>query len=275
MIAPTQQAVAPAPRTLPDHISPSAAKSYLSCSLKFFFERVLRLPAPVSPSLHLGKAIHAGLQAFHLARWRGGNDSPEMLASVFEVEFRRLEKEEGPVSWKDDKARTKAREDGLRVLAAYLDSGEAPTERPKAVEVPLDQKLDGLPVPLGGVIDLVTHDGVPVDFKSAAARPDPKQAAFDHEIQLVSYQLLVEGATGETPPSLDLVFLVKTKTPQVIKVSSPPADRQRKDRVVRMLETAVEGIVEERFFPQPGMHCSWCQFRKDCAAWPPSSRTSA
>jgi len=58
-----------------------------------------------------------------------------------------------------------------------------------------------------------------VDFKSAAARPDPDHAAFDHEIQLVSYQMLLE-AIGETPPSLDLVFLVKTKTPQVIRVQS-------------------------------------------------------
>ena len=38
----------------------------------------------------------------------------------------------------------------------------------------------------------------PVDFKSAAAKPDPGNAAFDHEIQLVSYQLLLE-AIGESP----------------------------------------------------------------------------
>lgn len=275
MIAPTHHLPATLAKELPDHISPSAAKSYLSCSLKFFFERVLQLPAPTSPSLHLGKAIHAGLQAFHLARWRGGNDSPEAVAGVFEVEFERLERKEGPVSWKGAKARTKAREDGLRVLAAYLDSDEAEKGRPKAVEVPLDQKVEGLPVPLGGVIDLVNEGGIPVDFKSAAARPDPKQAAFDHEIQLVSYQLLVEGATGETPPSLDLVFLVKTKTPQVIRVSSPPADVARKSRVVGLLRLAVEGIAEKRFHPQPGMHCSWCPYRAECAAWPHGIRAAA
>lgn len=275
MIAPAKAPLAPATRQLPDHISPSAAKSYLSCSLKFFFERVLRLPSPVSPSLHLGKAIHAGLQAYHLARWRGGNDSPESVAAVFEVEFRRLEEDEGPVSWKDAKARDKARQDGLRVLAAYLDSDEAEKGKPRAVEVPLDQQVDGLPVPLGGVIDLVNERGVPVDFKSAAARPDPKQAAFDHEIQLVSYQLLVEGATGETPPSLDLVFLVKTKTPQVFRISSPPADAIRKSRVIGLLRLAVEGIADGRFHPQPGMHCSWCPYRAECAAWPHGIRAAA
>ena len=68
--------------TLPDYISPSAAKSYLSCSLRFYFERVLQITKPTSASLHLGKAIHAALQSFHLARWRGGDDSPEAIATV-------------------------------------------------------------------------------------------------------------------------------------------------------------------------------------------------
>jgi putative RecB family exonuclease len=42
----------------------------------------------------------------------------------------------------------------------------------------------------------------------------------------------MEAATGEVPPALDLVFLVKTKTPQIIRVSSRPADDHRKRRVI-------------------------------------------
>ena len=109
----------------------------------------------------------------------------------------------------------------------------------------------------------------PVDFKSAAAKPDPATAAFDHEIQLVSYQLLMEAATGVTPLSLDLVFLVKTKVPQVIRVSSPPADAHRKRRVTALLETAVIGIADNRHHPMLSVHCSWCQFKNECMAWEP------
>jgi putative RecB family exonuclease len=156
------------------------------------------------------------------------------------------------------------------VVAAYLDSPEAMKEKPRAVEVMLKENIPGLSVPLTGAMDLVEGNFTPVDFKSAAAKPDSANAAFDHEIQLVSYQLLMEAATGETPPSLDLVFLVKTKTPQVIRVKSPPADEHRKRRVVALLETAVQGISEDRFHPQPGMHCSWCQFKNECKAWLPS-----
>ncbi|MCH7225014.1 PD-(D/E)XK nuclease family protein [Haloferula sp. A504] len=259
--------VEPVTSEVPDHISPTAAKSYLACSLRFYFERVLCLPRPTSPALHLGKSIHAALQCFHIALWRGGDCSPETIALAFDGAFNALEKDEGPIAWTAKKTREKAREDGLRVVAAYLDSPEVAKEPPKAVEVFLHENIDGLSVPLTGAMDLVRQDLTPVDFKSAAARPDSDTAAFEHEIQLVSYQLMLEAATGESPPSLELVYLVKTKTPQVIKVTSPPADRHRKERVVRLLETAVKGITAARFHPQPGMQCSWCQFRKECAAW--------
>ena len=255
--------------TLPEHISPSAAKSYLSCSLRFYFERVACIRKRVPVALHLGKAVHAALQAFHLARWRGADDSPEAIAAAIEKSFTDLERDEGPVNFKKDTDREKALLDGLRMIAAYLDSPEAMRDTPRAVEVMLTENLPGLSVPLKGAMDLVRGDFTPVDFKSASAKPDPTHAVFDHEIQLVSYQLLLEAATGEIPPSLDLVFLVKTKIPQVIRVSSPPANAQRKQRVTELLEVAVIGISAGRFYPQPGMHCSWCQFRNECLRWLP------
>ena len=254
---------------LPDHISPTAAKAYLACSLKFYFERVACIRKSTPAALHLGKAVHAALQSFHLARWRGGDDSPEAIANAYELAFLRLERDEGPVNFDDEAEREKCRLDGLRVVAAYLDSPEAMKEKPRAVEVMLKEDIPGLSVPLTGAMDLVEGNFTPVDFKSAAAKPDEANAAFDHEIQLVSYQLLMEAATGETPPSLDLVFLVKTKKPQTIRVTSPPADAHRKRRVTALLETAVEGIASNRYHPQPGMQCSWCQFKIECIAWLP------
>jgi putative RecB family exonuclease len=273
--APFTTGLTPWAGTLPKHISPSAAKSYLACSLKFYFERVACIRKNTPVALHLGKAVHAALQAFHLARWRGGDDSPEATAAAYEQAFLRLERDEGPVSYKGDAKREKCRLDGLRVVAAYLDSPEAMKEKPRAVEVMLKEDIPGLSVPLTGAMDLVEGNFTPVDFKSAAAKPDKSHAAFDHEIQLVSYPLLMDAAIGESPPSLDLVFLVKTKTPQTIRVSSPPADAHRKRRVTALLETAVEGIAASRHHPQPGMHCSWCQYKNECMAWLPAHMQQA
>jgi len=133
--APFTTGTPPQAQTLPQHISPSAAKSYLGCSLRFWFERVACIRKPVTPALHLGKAVHAALQAFHLARWRGGDDSVEAVATAYEDAFLRLERDEGPVSFGTEAAREKCRLDGLRVVAAYLDSPEAMKDKPRAVEV--------------------------------------------------------------------------------------------------------------------------------------------
>ncbi len=251
----------------PDHISPTAARLYLSCSLKFYFERVAEIKKPTAPGQHLGKAVHAALQSFHLARWRGGDDSPGTTEAAFREAFATLEREEGPVQFDGAAEREKSLEAGLRVVRAYMESPEALRGKPIGVEVYLAESIPGLPVPLTGAIDLVQADLCPVDFKSASARPDPQQAAFENELQLVCYQLLIEATAGKAPPSLDLVYLVKTKAPQVIRVKVPPADDARKDRAVAMLDAAVTGIAEGRFQPAPGMQCGWCAYREECLAW--------
>ena len=80
--APFTTGLATYAQTWPKHISPTAAKAYLGCSLKFYFERVACIKKKTPAALHLGKAVHAALQAFHLARWRGGDDSPETIATA-------------------------------------------------------------------------------------------------------------------------------------------------------------------------------------------------
>lgn len=251
----------------PDYLSPSSVKSYLSCSLRFFFERVAQIRKPTTVALHVGKTIHATLQSFNLARWRGEDSSETAMEEAFSTHFLELEKTEEPVDYADEETRQKVRSCAWNTVKAYMASDEVASQMPLGVEVGLSATIPGLPVPVRGVIDLVQHDLTAVDYKSAAAKPDAGHAAFDHELQLVTYQVMIEEATGDTPPSLDLIYLVKTKTPQVIRVKTPPADEQRKQRIADLYKIAYEGITTERFHPQPGMQCSWCQYRRECTEW--------
>lgn len=251
----------------PDYLSPSSVKSYLSCSLRFFFERVAQIRKPTTVALHVGKAIHTTLQSFNLARWRGEDSSEATMEAAFSTHFMELEKTEGPVDYADEETRRKVRSCAWNTVKAYMDSDEVFSQMPLGVEVGMSATIPGLPVPVRGVIDLVQHDLTAVDYKSAAAKPDAGHAAFDHELQLVTYQMMIEEATGDTPPSLDLIYLVKTKTPQVIRVKTSPSNEQRKQRIADLYRIAYEGITTERFHPQPGMQCSWCQYRKECSGW--------
>ncbi|WP_285467719.1 PD-(D/E)XK nuclease family protein [Akkermansia sp. NBRC 115031] len=251
----------------PDYLSPSSVKSYLSCSLRFFFERVAQIRKPTTVALHIGKAIHATLQSFNLARWRGEDYGETAMTEAFSTHFLELEKTEGPVDYIDEETRQKVRSCAWNTIKAYMSSDEVSSQMPLGVEVGLSATIPGLPVPVRGVIDLVQHDLTAVDYKSTAAKPDNGHAAFDHALQLVTYQMMIEEATGDSPPSLDLIYMVKTKTPQVIRVKIPPADDQRKQRIADLYRIAYEGITTERFHPQPGMQCSWCQYRKECSGW--------
>ena len=245
----------------PNYLSPSSVKSYLSCSLRFFFERVAQIQKPTTVALHVGKSIHATLQSFNLARWRGEDSSETAMEEAFSAHFLELEKTEGPVDYADEETRKKIRSCAWNTVKAYMASDEVASQMPLGVEVGLSATIPGLSVPVRGVIDLVQHDLTAVDYKSAAAKPDAGHAAFDHELQLVTYQMMIEEAT------LDLIYLAKTKMPQVIRVKIHPANEQRKQRIADLYRIACEGITTERFHPQPGMQCSWCQYRKECSGW--------
>lgn len=250
-----------------DHISASSLKLYLGCSLKYYFKKVLKLPEETSQAFHLGKAVHAGLQAFHLGRWRGMSHDLQTVHTAYEKALSEQEEAE-PVEYDDERDREKLFDTGKRVLTAYVESDHAKMpEIPLGVEVKLEEDFAELPSPVLGYIDLVREGNVPVDFKTCASTPDLELEAFNHEIQLTLYQLLIESATGERVDGRELVFLVKTKTPKVIVHRLPPATQHEKDRVIEIAQAAVDGIYHERFHPQPGMACSWCSFRAECSQW--------
>ncbi len=150
------------------------------------------------------------------------------MEKEFSKHYIELEKTEGPVDYADEAARDKARTTAWNTIKAYMASDEVATANPQGVEVSLSTTMPGVPVPVKGIIDLVQSDLVAVDYKSASSKPDADNASFEHELQLVSYQMMIEEATGEEPPSLDLLYPVKTKTPQIVRVRTPPADNHRK-----------------------------------------------
>ncbi|WP_269522612.1 RecB family exonuclease [Coraliomargarita parva] len=250
-----------------DHISASSLKLYLGCSLKYYFKKVLKLPEPTSPSLHLGKAVHAGLQAFHLGRWRGESHDLQTVLEAYETALAEQE-ESDPVDFDDEADREKLLHTGKSLLNAYLQSDHAMMKDiPLGVEVKLEEDFAELPSPLMGYVDLVRQGHVPTDFKTVASTPDVELEAFQHELQLTAYQLLIEEATGEKVEARELVFLVKTKTPKVIVHRIPPATEQDKERFFSIAQAAVDGIYHERFHPQPGMQCAWCHYRALCSKW--------
>ncbi len=248
------------------YLSHSRLKSFLTCRLRFFFEKVLGLKAPATSSLQIGKAVHAGLQFFHMARWRGGDVAPAAIQQAYAKAYDEMEAAD-PVEY-EDKGRQDCEETGSRVLGAYLGSDlAADPRRILGVEAYLRMEGGDLPLPLVGVVDLVVAGNVPVDFKTVAATPNLEDEAWQNELQLTAYHLLLKDAVGEEPGPGELVHLVKLKTPKVIRQVLPVVDQLRIDRFKSLADAYVDGVSRADYYPSPSMQCRWCGFRGQCAAW--------
>lgn len=249
-----------------EYLSASRLKSFLTCRLRFFYEKVLGLKAPASPALQIGKAVHAGLQHFNLARWRGGDTSPATTRQAYDKAYGELEAAE-PVDY-GDSSRQDSIDTGSRVLDAFLGSELArDPRRILGVEAYLRKESGDLPLPLVGVVDLVVEGNVPLDYKTVAATPNLEDEGWQHEVQLVAYNLLLRDATGEEPGPGELVHLVKLKTPKIIKQVLPPVTQTQINRFKALTDVYVVGVSREDYHPSPGMSCRWCSYRPQCAAW--------
>ena len=250
-----------------EYVSVSRLKSFLSCRLKFYFDKVLALRRPVPSSFHFGKAVHAALQHYNKARWRGGDTSETAIIAAFDTAFRNPEKGE-QVEWESPEEFTELHAKGEPLLRAFLASNVHPvTDKPMGVEVTMKAELPSLALPLLGVVDLVKANRTPVDYKTVGATPNPSVEAWLHELQLTAYTLLVEEATGELCPGSELVFLVKTKTPKIIPHALPPPTSVQRDRFARLVEVYANAVANAQYYPSPGMHCAWCSYRSECSTW--------
>lgn len=249
-----------------EYLSASRLKSFLTCRLKFYYEKVLGLKSPTSPNLHIGKCVHAALEGFHQSVWRGDSPTPEEVLEGYKAAYTQQEEEE-PVDY-GDKAKEDCFATGERVVKAYLESPLAlDPRRILGVEVYLRCEDARLPLPLVGVLDLVREGNAAIDFKTVGATPDLEEEAWANQLQMTAYHLLLEDATGELPDPGELVYLVKTKTPKIIQHQLPPVTETQVERFRRLTEVYVDAVQRQDYYPSPGMQCRWCEFRSRCRAW--------
>lgn len=237
-----------------------------TCRLKFYFKRVLGIEKPSTPARHVGKVVHAVLQAWSKARWRKEPFVLEQFKSFFETTWARQQQEE-PVRWKDQEA--PERTGAWSLLEMYFTQTPIPPdEKPEAVEVPVEADLSahGLPT-LVGILDLVRAGGRIVDFKTAAQKPSAQNAIHLHQIQTTAYAVLYREATGHAESGIELHHLIKTKVPKLVVTPVGPMTDQQQSRLFRCIESYVEGVTRQDFVPSPGFHCAACDCFHECGRW--------
>lgn len=247
-------------------ISPSRLGTWLSCRMKFFLRYLAGIQKKPSPAMRVGSVVHELLQQWNLARWRKAPLEGEMVRTLFDQAWAVADLEE-PVDWDGEEEDIKT--GAFKLIETYLRETPIPAdERPEGVEVSVEMDLasHGLPK-LVGIIDLVRQGGRIVDYKTTSRTPDPQMVLHTTEVQTTAYSMLYAASTDRQAGGIELHHLVRLKAPKVIVTAVGPATQEQETRLLRMIDTYVQGVTREEWVPAPGLQCAGCEFFHECRAW--------
>ncbi|WP_128379564.1 ATP-dependent helicase [Streptomyces cavernae] len=285
MYEPTESKVPLRDRDRPVVLSGSALDQLANtCALQWFLGREVKADAPATAAQGFGNVVH--VLADEVASGRTPADLDVLMERLDSV-WNALAFD---APWKSAQEKEHARVALERFLTWHVDSGGVRAGRtPVASEHDFDVTLEAGPyeVRIRGSMDRVEADregrAYVVDFKTG--KQAPSSAEVLHHPQLAVYQLAVrEGAVDEhfdgvrpEPGGAELVHLRQGaarkdggETLPKVQAQQPLTGRDGEEGqwVGELLATAAGKVLDERFSPTAGQHCTHCAFRASCSARP-------
>ncbi|AVH56647.1 MULTISPECIES: ATP-dependent helicase [Streptomyces] len=276
MYEPTESKVPLRDRDQPVVLSGSALDQLANtCALQWFLGREVKADAPATAAQGFGNVVHV------LADEVASGHTPADLDVLME----RLDSVWNALAfdapWKSAQEKEHARVALERFLKWHVMDRTGRT--PVASEHDFDVTLEAgsYEVRIRGSMDRVEADtegrAYVVDFKTG--KHAPSAAEVTHHPQLAVYQLAVrEGAVDDAfegvrpePGGAELVQLRQGAAKKNGGETLPKVQAQEPlagEWVGDLLATAAGKVLDERFSPTTGQHCTHCAFRASCSARP-------
>ncbi|MFE1834230.1 UvrD-helicase domain-containing protein [Streptomyces sviceus] len=276
MFEPTESKVPLRNRDQPVVLSGSALDQLANtCALQWFLGREVKADAPATAAQGFGNVVHV------LADEVASGHTPADLAVLME----RLDSVWNALAfdapWKSAQEKENARVALERFLKWHVMDRTGRT--PVASEHDFDVTLEAgeVEVRIRGQMDRVEADAegraYVVDFKTG--KQPVSSAEVEHHPQLAVYQLAVrEGAVDEAfdgvrpePGGAELVQLRQGAPKRDGGETLPKVQAQEPlegEWVGDLLATAAGKVLDERFTPNAGQHCTHCAFRASCSGRP-------
>ncbi|MGW0881121.1 ATP-dependent helicase [Streptomyces sp. NPDC002671] len=246
-----------------------------TCSLQWFLGREVKADAPATAAQGFGNVVH--VLADEVASGRTPADL-DVLMERLESVWNALAFD---APWKSEQEKNNARAALERFLNWHvLDrTGRTPVASEQDFDVTLE--AGDYQVRVRGQMDRVEVDGegraYVVDFKTG--KQAPSAAEVGRHPQLAVYQLAIrEGAVDTAfdgvrpePGGAELVHLRQGAAKRDGGDSLPKVQAQEPlagGWVGELLATAAGKVLDERFTPTTGQHCTYCAFRASCSARP-------
>ncbi|MGW2645374.1 ATP-dependent helicase [Streptomyces sp. NPDC001393] len=276
MYDPTESKVPLRHRDRPVVLSGSALDQLANtCALQWFLGREVKADAPATTAQGFGNVVH--VLADEVASGRSPADLDVLMERLDSV-WNALAFD---APWKSQQEKDNARVALERFLNWHvLDrTGRTPVASEQDFDVTLE--AGDYQVRIRGQMDRVETDtegrAYVVDFKTGKQAPSAAEVA--RHPQLAVYQLAVrEGAVDEAfdgvrpePGGAELVHLRQGAAQRDGGDGLPKVQTQEPlsgEWVGELLATAAGKVLDERFAPSSGQHCTHCAFRASCSARP-------
>ncbi|AZM55405.1 DNA helicase UvrD [Streptomyces sp. WAC 01529] len=279
MYEPTASEVPLRDRDKPLVLSGSALDQLANtCSLQWFLGREVKADAPATAAQGFGNVVHV------LADEVASGRTPADLAVLMERLDSVWDALAFDAPWKSAQEKEHARVALERFLQWHVDSNGARGSRtPVASEHGFDVTLEAGPyeVRVRGSMDRVEQDAegraYVVDFKTGKHAPSTADVA--RHPQLAVYQLAIRagaaddafGGVRPEPGGAELVQLRQGAAKKNGGDTLPKVQAQEPlsgEWIGDLLATAAGKVLDERFTPTTGQHCTHCAFRASCSARP-------
>ena len=230
-------------------LSHSSTAMYWKCHWQWYIRNILQLPERPKLAMALGKAVHAGIEAFHTKPIRPRTE----LWRVFDAEKVRKE---------DLDADPLAIRDGLVMLRTYM-LEVSPTTVPTMIERPFTIRVEN--VLWTGIIDSADEKtDIVDDVKTTSGKTingrKPSFSPDRYDMQLTGYGEGYRALTGRAAKKLRLIVLKRTGKWQVYE------REPRLGEFLDLVRLTRDSIMGRSFEPTGLLNgaCQSCQFTEVC-----------
>ncbi|MDO5025804.1 MAG: PD-(D/E)XK nuclease family protein [Trueperella sp.] len=247
-------------------LSPSRAKDFQQCPLKFRFRVIDRLPEPPSAVALRGTIVHAVLEELYLApaAERTAAYALNLLSPIWQAH---IAKDPQVLKLFDTPQEQEAWLDSARPLISNYFNLENPQRlQPKAREHFVNALLpSGLAV--RGIVDRIDEDMHGrirvVDYKTGKS-PQPR-FQDDALFQMRFYATAIYLDTGKLPARTQLIYL---KDERILTYDPVKADVSALCGELDAIWSGITArIATKDFEPRQGPLCNWCYFKDICPAF--------
>jgi len=253
------------------HLSASSINDYVECGLLYKLGKIDQVqPEYTSDALLFGSTIHKILELFYLAKKGKMKLALEFLHQEWETQWQDTVNQHPDIRYKDGENFESLLLQGQQLLAAYYQDVPQDSFKVLQTEYPFSFTMEGVPVPIIGVMDLIEEDDggnvVITDFKTSSRAYSTDE--IDKSFQLTVYHMAAR-RNGFADREILLRFdcLIKTRTPKFQQYYTV-RNEEDEQRAIKKIQSVWNGIQKGVFVPNDtSWKCGYCSFQKQCRDW--------